>query len=203
MGWIIGQHHAHMIPAGLPGAGNILVYDNGGWAGYGSPNPGSPTGEKAALRDYSRILEIDPTTLKIVWQYTPREAGFLIPLDASRFYSPFISSAQRLPNGNTLICEGSDGRIFEVTAEHELVWEYICPYKGKIGMPMNWVYRAYRAPYDWVPQAGPQREEVIKPIDVSTFRVPGAAPLGPLSTVKVEGTIGYYGGAGHCVGATD
>lgn len=203
LGWIIGQHHAHMIPAGLPGAGNILVFDNGGWAGYGSPNPGAPKGEKAAMRDYSRVLEIDPTTLKIVWQYSPKEAGFLIPLDASRFYSPFISSAQRLPNGNTLITEGSDGRIFEVTAEHELVWEYICPYKGKLGMPMNWVYRAYRAPYDWVPQAGPQREEAIRPIDVSTFRVPGAAPLGPLSAVKVKGTVGYYGGAGHCVGATD
>ena len=42
--WIIGQHHAHMIPRGLPGEGNILIFDNGGWAGYGSPNPGSPKG---------------------------------------------------------------------------------------------------------------------------------------------------------------
>lgn len=107
---------------------------------------------KVAQRDYSRILEFDPVTLKIVWQYTPHEAGFLVPLDASRFYSPFISSAQRLPNGNTLITEGSDGRIFEVTADHEIVWEYICPYKGTVGMPMNWVYRAYRVPYEWVPQ---------------------------------------------------
>ena len=54
-----------------------------------------------------------------------------MPLDASRFYSPFISSAQRLPNGNTLVTEGSDGRIFEVTRDHELVWEYISPYWGK------------------------------------------------------------------------
>ena len=57
MGWIIGQHHAHMIPRGLPGEGNILVFDNGGWAGYGAPNPGSPTGYNNALRDFSRILE--------------------------------------------------------------------------------------------------------------------------------------------------
>jgi hypothetical protein len=41
LGWIIGQHHAHMIPRGLPGEGNILVFDNGGAAGYGIPNPGS------------------------------------------------------------------------------------------------------------------------------------------------------------------
>jgi hypothetical protein len=54
-----------------------------------------------------RLLEIDPTTLEIVWQYTPREAGLVQPLDASRFYGPFIRGAQRLPNGNTLITEGS------------------------------------------------------------------------------------------------
>jgi hypothetical protein len=37
-----------MIPRGLPGEGNILIFDNGGWAGYGSPNPGSPTGFRNA-----------------------------------------------------------------------------------------------------------------------------------------------------------
>ena len=115
LGWIIGQHHAHMIPRGLPGEGNLLIFDNGGWAGYGAPNPGSPTGFRNALRDYSRVLEIDPITLKVVWQYTPVEAGLPFPVDANRFYSPFISSAQRLPNGNTLITEGSGGRLIEVT----------------------------------------------------------------------------------------
>lgn len=63
IGWIIGQHHAHMIPQGLPGAGNILIFDNGGWAGYGAPNPASADGVKNAWRDYSRILEINPVTL--------------------------------------------------------------------------------------------------------------------------------------------
>ena len=127
LGWIIGQHHAHMIPRGLPGEGNILVFDNGGWAGYGAPNPGAPTGFMNAQRDYSRVLEFDPTTLKIVWQYTPIEAGFIKPVDANRFYSPFISSAQRLPNGNTLITEGSGGRIFEVTADCEICLLYTSP----------------------------------------------------------------------------
>ena len=77
LGWIIGQHHAHMIPRGLPGEGNILVFDNGGFAGYGNPNPGAVTGHNYALRDYSRILEFDPITLEIVWQYTYQEAGYL------------------------------------------------------------------------------------------------------------------------------
>lgn len=66
LGWIIDQHHAHMIPHGLPGEGNILIYDNGGWAGYYAPNPGSPIGIRDALRDYSCMLEIDLVTLEIV-----------------------------------------------------------------------------------------------------------------------------------------
>ncbi len=200
LGWIIGQHHAHMIPRGLPGEGNILVFDNGGWAGYGAPNPGAPKGAKNALRDHSRILEFDPTTLKIVWQYTPAEAGFLMPVDANRFYSPFISSAQRLPNGNTLITEGSGGRIIEVTAEHELVWEYISPYWGDL-MKMNMVYRAYRAPYDWVPQLDKPKEVAIERIDVKTYRMPGAAAPGPQKETTVEGVWPYQGDAALCVAA--
>lgn len=96
IGWIIGQHHAHMIPQGLEGAGNILVFDNGGWAGYGSPNPASKTGEKYAARDYSRVLEITLVAMKIEWQFTPKEMGRVFPVDYNRFYSPFVSSAQHL-----------------------------------------------------------------------------------------------------------
>ena len=198
LGWIIGQHHAHMIPRGLPGEGNILVFDNGGWAGYGPPNPGSPTGFQNALRDYSRVLEFDPTTLKIVWQYTPVEAGYLHPVDSNRFYSPFISSAQRLPNGNTLITEGSGGRICEVTVDHDLVWEYISPYWGRM-MPINMVYRAYRVPYEWVPQRDQPQQTPILPIDVTTFRVPGAAEPGPSEITEVPGVAPYRGDSALCV----
>lgn len=202
LGWIIGQHHAHMIPRGLPGEGNILVYDNGGWAGYGLPNPAAPMGVKNATRDWSRVLEFDPITLKIVWQYTPHEAGLVVPLDASRFYSPFISAAQRLPNGNTLITEGSDGRLFEVTRNHEIVWEFINPYMDNRNM--NMVYRSYRAPYEWVPQAEHTPHVAIEKPNMRTFRMPGAAPLGTRKkSVAVAGTVGYYGSAGDCVGATE
>ena len=203
LGWIIGQHHAHMIPRGLPGEGNILVFDNGGWAGYGAPNPGATDGTKSALRDYSRVLEFDPVSLSIVWQYTPKEGGFVVPLDACRFYSPFISAAQRLPNGNTLITEGSDGRVFEVTAEHEIVWEYICPYRTAENGRMNYIYRAYRAPYDWVPQLPRPVETPVEPLDIASFRVPGAAPLGVQKTVVIEGAIDGFANAGTCVAATD
>ena len=57
------------------------------------------------------------------------------------FYSPYVSSSQRLPNGNTLITEGFRGRIFEVN-NNEIVWEYNEFY--------NTFYRAYRIPPEWV-----------------------------------------------------
>ncbi|PST46054.1 thioredoxin [Bifidobacterium callitrichos] len=176
IGPIIGQHHLHLIPRGLPGAGDLLVFDNGGAAGYDAPNAIAPDGVSAVHRDYSRVLEINPVTLEIVWQYTPVEAGFMPFSDGSKFYSSFISSAQRLENGNTLITEGSDGRLIEVTPDHRIVWEYISPYFKEFapGFATNMVYRAYRAPYSWVPQVPKPEEESIVPIDVTTFRVPGA-----------------------------
>jgi hypothetical protein len=200
LGWIIGQHHPHLIPQGLPGEGNLLVFDNGGWAGYGTSWPGAPDGTRSMRRDFSRVLEIDPTTLEVVWRFTPREAGFMIPMDAARFYSPFISSAQRLPNGNTLIVEGSDGRIFEVTADHQVVWEYVSPYFRKTGpAPINMVYRAYRYPYEWVPQLPLPDERPIVRLDRTTFRVPGAAPIGHRRVTDVEGAQGYNEEADFCV----
>ncbi len=184
IGWIIGQHHVHMIPRGLPGEGNILIFDNGGWAGFGAPNPSSPTGAKNALRDYSRVLELDPTTYEIVWQYTPKEAGFSVPTDAQRFYSPFVSGMQRLPNGNTLICEGSNGRLIEITQEHEIVWEYVTPYKNeKLGL-YN-LYRAYRVPYEWVPQVTNPCETAVEIVDRKTFRMPNAAQSGVIHDTQV------------------
>ena len=193
LGWIIGQHHAHMIPHSLPGAGNILIFDNGGWAGYGAPNPGSPKGIDNALRDHSRVVEIDPITFEIVWQYGPKEAHLVHPVDSNRFYSPFISSAQRLVNGNTLICEGSGGRFIEVTPNHKIAWEYINPYISK-EMPFNMVYRAYRVPYDWVPQLDLPKQIAIKPVDVKTFRVPNAGPLGCNNKTKVPGVQAFQAG---------
>ena len=90
-------------------------------------------------------------TYDIVWEYEKKD-GPLFPRYAEdhRFYSDRISGAQRLPNGNTLICEGSRGRIFEVTPENTIVWEYIYP--GENGdYENNDVYRAYRVPPEWVP----------------------------------------------------
>jgi hypothetical protein len=157
---IIGQHHAHIIPKGLPGAGNVLVFDNGGASGYGFTNPTALDGANAFARASSRVLEINPVTLELVWSY----AG-------PRFYSSNISGAQRLPNGNTLVTEGANGRLFEVTREGRIVWEYMYPqFSGANNS--NAVYRGYRLPYDWIPQLQAPKERAVVPPALGTFRVP-------------------------------
>lgn len=196
IGQIIGQHHCHMIPKGLPGEGNILLFDNGGWAGYGMPSRCSRDGGKADLRDHSRVLEIDPTTLEVVWEFSGRTFGGMMGIVAdSKFYSPLISSAQRLPNGNTLICEGCYMRMFEVTPDKEVVWEFIAPFKGMREM----VYRAYRYPYDYVPQLEKPVETPVVRLDNHDFRVPGASDSKITEMTTVEGTLGYSAKIDACV----
>ena len=51
--------------------------------------------------------------------------------DGERFFSPFRSGNQRLPNGNTLICECDAGHLFEVTSDKEVVWDYWSPFVGQ------------------------------------------------------------------------
>jgi hypothetical protein len=144
IGQIIGQHHAHLIPKGLPGEGNLLVFDNGGSSGYGAASPIAPEGVNINARATSRVMEIDPVTMKRIWMY-----------NGAGFFSTNISGAQRLPNGNTLITEGAGGRVFEVTPDSKIVWEFMNQ-NGANGRP-NTVYRAYRVPYSWIPQL-PQPE---------------------------------------------
>lgn len=98
-----GQHDPHILPNG-----NILLFDNlGNFAG--------PAGE-------SRALEFDPSNMRLVWQYAGSQQD---PLS-----SRIRSYTQRLANGNTLITESSGGRIVEVTAAGQIVWEYINPVRG-------------------------------------------------------------------------
>jgi hypothetical protein len=159
-----GQHDAHLIPVGLPGAGNLLVFDNQGEAGY-PPQP-------LAVLAGSRVLEIDPVKKQIVWQYMGTDSE----RPSWTFYSSFISSARRLPNGNTLIDEGMNGRFFQVTREGKIVWEYVSPYFASSplgGKPVisNYVYRAQPVPYDWVPDDTARSEAPVIAPDNSTYHV--------------------------------
>jgi len=73
LGQIIGMHNAHMIPQGLPGEGISLSLDNGGYAGYGSFRIPA-----RYLRFYSRVIEFNPITYDIIWEYEKKD-GPLFP----------------------------------------------------------------------------------------------------------------------------
>lgn len=112
------QHDPSMLADG-----NILIFDNGSHR------------EKDPLPS-SRVIEIDPNTNRTVWEYRDSPAY--------NFFSPYISGARRLGNGNTLITEGMFGRMFQVTPEGEVVWEYINPhfYTDVENLVVNRVFRA-------------------------------------------------------------
>ena len=175
VGQIIGQHMAHMIPMYMPGEGNILLFDNGGGAGYGALIRGLEDGDGKKIgtwpnkfRHFSRVLEINPLTKQVEWEYKQPNPTQDLNKDGfcrgneRRFYSSIMSGAQRLPNGNTLIAEADTGRTIEVTRKGEVVWEYLLgwanPKKPPPGAPIfaaigqSAQYRAYRVPYWWVPK---------------------------------------------------
>lgn len=112
--------------------GNIMLFDNGR---YYSPDPNGQTNYFPP--DFSRVIEINPVSNQIEWEYRAEN-----PVD---FYSTYISSNQRLANDNTLICEGATGRIFEVTPAGEIVWEYISPIYTPTGMRFGKTSAIFRA----------------------------------------------------------
>ncbi|MEF8848628.1 MAG: aryl-sulfate sulfotransferase [Candidatus Thermoplasmatota archaeon] len=139
---LFALHDASWIEEDCPGSGNILIFNNQvPLVDENNPN----------LRAYSSVVEIDPPVnvdgsynkigLKFgpitpVWTYTSD--------DVYDFYSSYLSSAQRLPNGNTLICEGNKGRFFEINMDKEIVWQYTNNY----GIP-NHVFKVHRYGSDY------------------------------------------------------
>ncbi|HQU45387.1 MAG TPA: aryl-sulfate sulfotransferase, partial [Pirellulales bacterium] len=125
---LFAQHNAHWIVQGLPGEGHVLVFNNGGNRPDGSY---SSVDELVLPVDsqgrYERQASAAYGPDGPVWSYTaPKKTDF---------YSFFISGAQRLASGNTLICSGANGTLFEVTPEKEVVWKYVNPIKGGLGSP--------------------------------------------------------------------
>lgn len=117
-GWFYAQHGAHWIKPGKPGAGDILLFNNGN---------GRPEGNFSTIDEFSPAVDRDgnyelpigepaePSVLS--WQFNPAEP----------FYSSFLSGADRQENGNTLICSGAWGEFFEVDAAGTERWRYVNP----------------------------------------------------------------------------
>ncbi len=114
------QHHTHWIPDGLPDAGKIMVFNN---------QAGSAVGQ-----NYSTVNVIaQPVDQNGNYTYNGGAYGpsdfdwtYVAPTPTD-FYSNIISGAERLPNGNTLVCQGVGGRFFEVDTAGSIVWEYLNP----------------------------------------------------------------------------
>jgi hypothetical protein len=153
---LVGPHHPSMTEHG-----NILVYDNG----YRNRYPYAEIED----RDYTRLVEVDPRTSEVVWEYHHDPARLLRMRTTSilqgqirgSFHSKTWGSAQRLPNGNTLSLDANRGRLFEITRAGEIVWEYINPYvtashgsyiayEGPLLFTRG-VWRCYRICYDDIP----------------------------------------------------
>jgi len=143
------QHDVHWIPKGLPDAGKVMIFNNG---------QGRTTGNYSSIDVIELPMDADgnytlptneayePTNLYWTYEATPPES----------FYSSYISGAQRMPNGNTLICEGAQGRFFEVDMMGNTLWEYLSPVifgglvsQGDTPNGQNAVFRAYRYAPDY------------------------------------------------------
>ena len=124
---LFGQHDPRFIPDGFPGAGNITLFNNMVQV-FQAPTATHPLGGESAVIEIELPVDntgtpfIDPVSNTYgpdapVWSYS----------DPLTFYSPFVSGAQRLRNGNTLITQGMFRRIFEITPAGNVVWEYTDP----------------------------------------------------------------------------
>jgi hypothetical protein len=119
-GQVSGPHHATILENG-----NLLLFDNG------------------LGRDWSRVIELDPLTREIVWEYRAPQ-----PAD---FYTRGRGASQRLASGNTLMTDSDSGRAFEVTPEGEIVWEFLTPHRGERGQRVT-IARTTRYELDYVRQ---------------------------------------------------
>ncbi|MCK5402244.1 MAG: aryl-sulfate sulfotransferase, partial [Flavobacteriaceae bacterium] len=149
---LFGQHDIKWIPKGYPGEGNLMVFnndivnpDNKLPSVFAALMSGSPDPQVAIadIGNYSAVYELVPSTnddgsyvLNENGVYGPSEPNWSYTApDKYSMYSAFVSGAQRLKNGNTLITSGAKGRFIEVTPGNDIVWEYWNPYNFDHKLP--------------------------------------------------------------------
>ena len=157
------QHDVEWVKPGYPGAGNLTCFDNG--LGRGG------------TKIYSTVDEFTPAvdangnySVTVGSKFLPATYSWFYQADATYpMYSENISGAERLPNGNTIMCSGTIGEFREVTSAGEVVWKYVCPVQqngvitqgvapdadaARAGETMNSVFRVYKYPLDYAAFTG-------------------------------------------------
>lgn len=145
---LFGQHNVHWIPQGYPDEGKIMIYNNG---------EGRPGGSYSSVDIIEPPVDLEGNYIigsnqpfgpaQLSWTYDGQPGN--------GFYSSNVSGANRLQNGNTLICVGRDGRVFEIDPEGNLVWDYTNPVtpNGPVSQGTvtnnNSLFRAYRYASDF------------------------------------------------------
>jgi hypothetical protein len=148
------QHDVEWVKAGCPGAGNLTCFNNGVGRSYSTID--EITSPVDSNGNYSIVSGSAFGPKNLAWTYQANPPASL--------YAQDISGAHRLPNGNTLIDQGTLGRFMEVTSAGELVWEYINPVSASgplvqgsyipddithPGEKLNSVFRIYRYAPDY------------------------------------------------------
>jgi hypothetical protein len=142
---LFGQHYPHWIAEGLTDAGKLMIFNNGSDRAYSSIDIIDPIVQTPGNYTYDAVNGFAPTSAE--WIYTT-------PTNTD-FFTSILSSGQRLPNGNTLICDGDSGYFFEIDAAENIVWEYVNPdaSTGIINQgdtpSFNLVFRAQKFPTDY------------------------------------------------------
>ncbi len=178
------QHDAQWIPDGCPGAGHILIFNNGMDRGYSTVVEIVPPMDERGNYIIAPGKAFGPD--RPTWTYQADN-----PTD---FYSSEISGAHRLPNGNTLICAGVIGKFFEVTPAGETVWEYVNPV----------VRRGILAQGEWpgLDHRGHSWNAVFKihryPVDYPALAGKDLTPTGPIEqSASLAGKTGFANQSAH------
>lgn len=201
-----GQHDVKWIQKGYPGEGKLMVYNNdiphpdskfpSMWAALAGANTPEMNVKIGDVGNYSAVYEWAIPT-KDKGNYALNENGAFGPAkpdwsyiapDKYSFYSAFISGAQRLKNGHTLITQGMQGRFIEIDENKEIVWEYWNPYKydytlpdGSVSQPIGpFIYGVFRStlyPKDYPGLTGKDLKPIQPQPQPFVFEMPPPPPV--------------------------
>ncbi|MFH2054750.1 MAG: aryl-sulfate sulfotransferase [bacterium] len=189
---LFNQHDTQWIKPGLPGAGNLLIFNNG---------VARPSGKYSSIVEIQSPVDVNGNYPALtpgqaygpaapVWTYVAA-----VPTD---FYAASMSGVQRLKNGNTLICHAPQGRFFEVTPAGEKVWEYRNPVNSWGPLEQGsfpWGTGTFRCNRYAADYAGLENEDLTPGTQLETYPIMVAAakhePVQPTSadSVVVSATV--------------